>query len=282
MRIGLVQLTASDDPAANLPQTSALIRAAAAKGATLVATPEVTNCVSLNRARQEEVLEPEETDLTLAGLRALAQDLGIRILIGSLALRTDEARFANRSFLIDTDGRILARYDKIHMFDVDLGGGEAYRESDGYRPGETATLVPLPEATLGLSICYDLRFPTLYRKLAQAGAQILTIPSAFTRPTGSAHWEVLLRARAIETGSFVIAPAQTGVHPAHSGRQRLTYGHSMVIDPWGEVLLDMGDAPGAEVVTLDLDRIRRARSQVPSLSHDRQFATPGGPSGDHD
>ncbi|MEM9780586.1 MAG: carbon-nitrogen hydrolase family protein [Pseudomonadota bacterium] len=273
MRVGLVQLSSSDDPLANLPQTEALIRAAAADGAALIATPEVTNCVSLSRSRQTEVLRTEAEDPTLSALAPLAAELGVAILIGSLALKTGESRFANRSILISPRGQILARYDKIHMFDVDLGA-ESYRESDGYRPGTQTTLVTLPQATLGLTICYDLRFPHLYRKLAQAGAQILTIPSAFTRPTGAAHWEVLLRARAIETGCFVLAPAQTGTHGAASGKQRSTWGHSLVIDPWGKIMLDMGEAVGMACVDLDLDAVDNTRQRVPSLMHDPQFEDP--------
>ncbi|NNU79227.1 carbon-nitrogen hydrolase family protein [Halovulum dunhuangense] len=275
MRAGLIQLTSSDDPAANLSVTEGLIRQAAADGATLIATPEVTNCISLSRARQEEVLRQEADDPTLAALSALAAELGVHVLIGSLALRTEEPRFANRSILLTPEGRIAARYDKIHMFDVDLGS-ESYRESDGYRPGTRATLAPLGDARLGMTICYDLRFPALYRQLAQAGASIISIPSAFTRPTGEAHWEPLLRARAIETGCFVIAPAQTGTHAARPGdRQRQTHGHSLVVDPWGRILLDMGREAGFACVDLDLDAVAAARQRVPSLRHDREYEGPG-------
>ncbi len=276
MRVGLVQLSSSDDPVRNLENTTALIREAAGQGAAFIATPEVTNCVSLSRARQAQVLTREADDPTLAALRALAEELGVTLLIGSLALKTDEPRFANRSVLIGPQRAVLARYDKIHMFDVDLDGGEAYRESDGYRPGTQAVAVALPDGpTLGMTICYDLRFPGLYRKLAQAGAQILAMPSAFTRPTGAAHWEVLLRARAIETGCFVLAPAQTGTHAAREGdRQRQTWGHSMVVDPWGAVLLDMGAAPGVACVDLDLNAVAKARHHIPSLRHDRAYQDP--------
>lgn len=275
MRAGLVQLTSSDDPAENLAQAARLIRQAAADGATLIATPEVTNCVSASRSHQTEVLRPEAEDPVLAGLRDLAAELGIHLLIGSLALKTDERRFANRSFLIGPDGAKLACYDKIHMFDVDLGGGEVYRESDGFRPGTQAVTAPLPGGdVLGMTICYDLRFPSLYRTLAQAGATILSVPSAFTRPTGRAHWEPLLRARAIETGCHVLAPAQTGTHPAQTGRSRSTWGHSMVVSPWGEMLLEMDDAPGAACVDLPSDAVTEARRKVPSLTHDRPFSAP--------
>lgn len=276
MRVGIIQLNSGDDPATNLTATSDFIRAAAAQGAKLVATPEVTNCVSLSRSHQHAVLRTEEEDQTLAALCALSQELGIWTLIGSLALKSDGPRFVNRSFLISPAGGIVARYDKIHMFDVDLADGEVYRESDGYRPGETAVIAPLPESVLGMTICYDLRFPALYRALAQAGAGVIAIPSAFTVPTGRAHWEVLLRARAIENGCFVLAPAQTGTHPAGTGRkQRETYGHSMVINPWGKVLLDMRTDPGAAVIDLNLLEIDKARASVPSLRHDRSFAQPG-------
>ena len=275
MRAGLIQLCSSDRPEDNLAAASDLIRQAAADGAHLVLTPQVTNCVSLSRSHQKNVLREEDDDPVLAGLRDLAAELGIHVLIGSLALKTGGERFANRSFLVGPDGAVIARYDKIHMFDVEIGGGEAYRESDGYRPGSQAVTAPLPGATLGMTVCYDLRFPALYRSLAQAGAGILSIPSAFTVPTGQAHWEPLLRARAIETGAFVLAPAQTGTHPAGEGRkQRRTYGHSLAVDPWGEVLLDMGESPGAAVVELDLDAIAHARKRIPSLTHDRAFGPP--------
>ena len=275
MRAGLIQLTSTDVPADNLAAASALIRDAAADGARLVLTPEVTNCVSTSRARQEEVLSLPENDPVLAGLCDLTGELGIHLLIGSLAVKTGGPRFANRSFLIAPDGGVAAWYDKIHMFDVDLGNGEAYRESDGYRPGEQAVTAELPDGvTLGLSICYDLRFPGLYRVLAQAGANVIAIPSAFTRPTGAAHWEPLLRARAIETGAWVLAPAQTGEHHSQTSKARTTWGHSMAVAPWGEVLLDMGEAPGFACVDLDLGAVGKARARVPSLTHDRPFTGP--------
>jgi predicted amidohydrolase len=277
MRAGLITLCASDDPGANLPVTRDLVREAAAGGAGLVLTPEVTNCVSASRERQQAVLRSEDDDPTLAALRDEARALGIWLLIGSLALKTEDrdGRFANRSFLIGPDGGIAARYDKIHMFDVEVSETETYRESAGYRPGDRAVVVPTPLATLGLSICYDLRFPHLYRALAKAGAQVLTVPSAFSPVTGAAHWEVLLRARAIETGCFVLAPAQTGTHSAAEGRQRSTWGHSLAVDPWGAVLVDGGTAPGVSFADLDLSMVAEARRRVPSLSHDRPFRGPG-------
>jgi len=276
MRAGLIQLTASDLPAENLNPTETLIREAAAGGAGLVLTPEVTNIVSASRCHQRAHLRHEAEDATLARLRQIAADLGIWLLIGSLALRSDDDddRFANRSFLVGPDGGIAARYDKIHMFDVDISETETFRESAAFRPGDRAVLARTPFAAIGLSVCYDIRFARLYRRLAQAGAQILTVPAAFSPVTGAAHWEVLLRARAIETGCFVLAPAQTGTHPTQTGRERRTYGHSMAIAPWGEVLADAGTEPGVTLVDLDLGAVERARGRVPSLSHDRPFTDP--------
>ncbi len=279
MRAALVQLCSGDDPDANLPVTERLIREAATGGATLVATPEVTNMVSASRARQDAQLRLEQDDETLARLRAVAAELGIWLVIGSLALKTGDAdgRFANRSFLIGPDGAVVARYDKIHMFDVALAGGETYRESAGFRPGDRAVVATAGPARIGLSVCYDMRFPRLYRDLAQAGAQILTIPAAFTVPTGRAHWHTLLRARAIETGCFVLAPAQSGAHPAAEGKPRRTFGHSLAVAPWGEVLADAGDDIGVTLVDLDLAEVARARAMVPSLDHDRPYAAPERP-----
>jgi predicted amidohydrolase len=276
MRAALVQLCASDDPASNLPVTRALVAQAAEQGAGLILTPEVTNCVSASRTRQNEVLRDEASDITLAGLRDAAAQHGIWLLIGSLALKTGDAdgRFANRSFLIDPAGGIQARYDKIHMFDVQIDATESYRESSGYRPGDRAVLAETPLGQIGMTICYDMRFAALYRRLAQAGAQILTVPSAFSPVTGAAHWETLLRARAIETGCYVLAPAQCGQHLTHSDRSRRTYGHSLAVGPWGEVLADGGDAPGITMVDIDLAKVQEARARVPSLTHDRTFDGP--------
>ncbi|MEM7641664.1 MAG: carbon-nitrogen hydrolase family protein, partial [Pseudomonadota bacterium] len=273
MKAALLQLNSSDDPSANLPVTLDLVAQAAAQGADLIATPEVTNCVSANRAHQKAVLLPEAQDNTLKALRQAARDHGRHILIGSLALRTTDpaGRFANRSFLIGPDGEIAARYDKIHMFDVQVSETETYRESAGYRPGTHATLAETDLGQIGLTICYDLRFPALYRRLAQAGADILAIPSAFSPVTGAAQWEPLLRARAIETGCFVLAPAQTGTHAAQAGRVRKTYGHSMVVAPWGEVLLDAGTEPGVYSVDIDLDAVADARARIPSLAADQPW-----------
>lgn len=276
MRAGLIQLTSSDDPAANLPVTLDLVAEAAARGARFVLTPEVTNCVSSSRDRQTEVLQTEEADITLAGLRAQASDLGIWLLIGSLALKqtNGDGRFVNRSLLIAPDGAIAARYDKIHMFDVDVTPEETYRESAGFRPGDRAVTADMGPFTLGLTVCYDVRFPALHRRLAQSGAGVLSVPAAFSPVTGAAHWEVLLRARAIETGCYVLAPAQTGTHHASTGKLRRTHGHSLAVAPWGEVLVDAGTVPGVTIVEIDLAEVEHARKRVPSLRHDREFHGP--------
>ena len=276
MKIALLQLSVSDDPAENLPHTRAMLEGAAGAGAGFVLTPEVTNCLSSDRAQQRAVLRHEEEDPTLAALREDAARLKLWLLIGSLALKTDDedGRFANRSFLIGPDGGIVARYDKINMFDVDVSETEKYRESAGYRPGSRAVIAPTPFGTLGLSICYDVRFPQLYRRLSQAGAQILTVPAAFNDTTGKAHWQSLLRARAIENGAYILAPAQTGTHAAHEGRPRRTWGHSMVVAPWGEVVADGGTDPGITYAEIDLAAVERARRRIPSLMHDRPFEGP--------
>ncbi|CUH23529.1 (R)-stereoselective amidase [Jannaschia seosinensis] len=276
MRVGLIQSNVTDDPAASLPVMLDLVAEAAARGAKFIATPEVSNCVSASRSHQRKVLLPEARDQTLAALRAAAAQHGAWILIGSLALRTadPEGRFANRSFLIDPEGRIAARYDKIHMFDVTVSETETYRESAGYRPGTRATLAETPWGKLGMTICYDVRFPALYRRLAQGGAVFLSVPAAFSPETGAAHWEILLRARAIETGCFVLAPAQTGTHAATSGRARRTHGHSMIVAPWGEVVLDAGTEPGVYIAEIDPEEAARARARVPSLGADRHWDGP--------
>ncbi|MEL6684469.1 MAG: carbon-nitrogen hydrolase family protein [Pseudomonadota bacterium] len=276
MKAALVQLNASDHPAANLRQTVSMIAQAAGQGAGFVLTPEVTNCVSQDRAHQARVLQHEGDDITLAGLREAAIRHGIWLSIGSLALKTHDpdGRFANRSFLIDPAGQIVARYDKIHMFDVTVSETETYRESSGYRPGELAVVADTLFAKIGLSVCYDIRFAYLYRALAQAGAEVLLVPSAFSPVTGAAHWEPLLRARAIETGSYVLAAAQTGTHAAQAGKSRQTYGHSMAISPWGEVLADLGTEPGIALVDLDPRSVAQSRKRIAALSHDRPFEGP--------
>jgi len=276
MRAGLVQLSVGEDPAANLPVTLGFIREAAAGGAGFVLTPECTNSLSSDRALQKAVLCHEEDDPTLAALRAEAADLGIWLLIGSLGLKTHDAdgRFANRSFLIGPKGQIVARYDKIHMFDVDVSPTERYRESEAYRPGTKAVVAETGFAKIGMAICYDLRFPQLFRRLAHGGAEILTLPAAFNDTTGAAHWESLIRARAIETTCFVLAPAQCGTHVAHNGKPRRTHGHSLAVAPWGEVLADGGTEPGVTLVEIDLARVAEARGRVPSITHDRDFEGP--------
>lgn len=272
MRVGLVQLTSSDDPQENLLTVSNFVAEAAGQGATFVLTPEVTNCVSASRKRQCEVLNTEDQDMTLAMLQSEAARHRIWLLIGSLALKlADDERFVNRSFLITPEGRIAARYDKLHMFDVTISEVETYRESDGYRAGDRAVIGDVDGVPVGLTICYDLRFPYLFRGLAKAGAKILTVPSAFSPDTGAAHWETLLRARAIETGSFILAPAQCGTHPTTKGRQRSTHGHSLVVDPWGRVLSDGGDMPGVQVVDLALAEVDDVRRRIPSLTHGREY-----------
>lgn len=276
MKVALVQLTSGDDPALNLLSTIAAIREAAGRGAEFVLTPEVTNCISASRAHQTGVLQHEVDDITLEGLRAEAADLGIWLSIGSLALKTGDpdGRFANRSFMINPKGDIAARYDKIHMFDVDVSPTETYRESAGYRAGDRAVIAETPFGKVGLSICYDLRFAYLYRALAQAGADILVVPSAFSSVTGAAHWQTLLQARAIETGCFVLAAAQTGQHSVVAGKSRQTYGHSMVISPWGEVLADAGVETGVEIIDIDLKDVSHARRRIAALIHDRPFEGP--------
>jgi predicted amidohydrolase len=276
MRVALVQLCVSDDPVANLAVTRARVAEAAAAGAGFVLTPECTNLLSSSREHQRQVLHPEAEDPTLAALRAEAARAGIWLLVGSLGLKTgdEDGRFANRSLLIDPTGAIAARYDKIHMFDVNVSETEVYRESAAYRPGDRAVLADTPFGRIGMTVCYDVRFPHLHRRLAQAGAQIITVPAAFNHITGAAHWEVLLRARAIESGCFVLAPAQTGFHAEVHGKGRRTHGHSLVVAPWGEVLADGGTEPGLTFAEIDLGRVDAARGRVPSLGHDRAFEGP--------
>ncbi|MBK5933988.1 putative amidohydrolase [Rhodovulum imhoffii] len=280
MRAALIQMNGSDDPAENLTAVCRALAVAAQGGAEFALTPEVTNCISTSRHRQGEVLHPECSDPTLAALREEAARLGLWLLIGSLAVKSDDSsgRFANRSLLIGPDGAVAARYDKIHMFDVDISAQERFRESEGYRPGTRAVVARTPFAVLGLSICYDLRFAALYRSLAQAGAQVLTVPAAFSPTTGVAHWRPLLQARAIETGCYVLAPAQCGAHRASRGGARSSHGHSLVVSPWGEVLADGGKNPGVIYADLDMAEVEKARARVPSLSHDRPFTPPTIPS----
>jgi predicted amidohydrolase len=264
---GLVQMRSGLTPQANLDTAVRLIKEAKDAGADYVLTPEMTNIMEVKRERLFATIVAEESDASLAAFRELARKLGIFVHVGSLAIKLLADKAANRSFLIDRQGEIVARYDKIHMFDVDLTNGESYRESRSYRAGEIAVVVDLPWGRLGLTVCYDLRFPALYRALAEAGSSFLAIPSAFTRQTGEAHWHVLLRARAIENGSFVLAAAQGGKH--ENGRE--TYGHSLVVDPWGRILAEGGTEPGVVLASIDPAEVAAARAKIPSLQHGRRF-----------
>ena len=263
----MIQMRSGLDPTANLAAALKSINEAKEAGADYVLTPEMTNILAAKREQLFAKIVTEEQDETLTTLREVARKLAIYIHIGSLAIKTSPEKAANRSFLIDRRGEVVARYDKIHMFDVDLAGGESYRESNTYRPGELAMVADLPWGRLGLTVCYDLRFPALYRALAEAGASFLAIPSAFTRQTGEAHWHVLQRARAIENGCFVFAAAQGGKH--ENGRE--TYGHSLVVDPWGCVLAEGGTKPGVVMAQIDPSEVVAARSRIPSLHHGRRF-----------
>ncbi len=266
-RVGLVQMRSGRTPSGNLETAIKLIGDAIAGGADYVMTPEMTNIMELDRHRLMAGIAAEEEDSGLAAFRELARSRGVYLHIGSLAIKVSPERAANRSFLIDPKGDIIARYDKIHMFDVDIGEGESYRESNNFRPGELAVFADLPWGRIGLTICYDLRFPALYRALAEAGCLFLAIPAAFTRPTGEAHWRVLTRARAIENGCFVLAAAQGGRH--ESGRE--TYGHSLAIGPWGEILAEGGTEPGLIFAEIDPAEVSAARARIPSLQHGRRF-----------
>jgi deaminated glutathione amidase len=266
-RVGLVQMRTTRTPAENADVAVKMIGQAKEGGADYVLTPEMTNILERSRESLFSKIVPEENDSTLATFRELARALGIYVHVGSLAVKTGPEKAANRAFLIDRKGEIVARYDKIHMFDVDLKGGESYRESRSYRPGDLAVVADLPWGRLGITICYDLRFPALYRALAEAGASFLAIPSSFTRQTGEAHWHVLMRARAIENGSFVFAAAQGGDH--EDGRA--TYGHSLVVDPWGRVIAEGGTEPGVVFADVDPAEVAAARGRIPSLQHGRRF-----------
>lgn len=271
-KAAMIQMRSALAPADSLKQGTALIREAAAQGARYVQTPEMTNVLAATGQQLFSVITEEASDQSLAAYRALAKELGIYLHIGSLAIRLTAERAANRGFLIDPTGAIAARYDKIHMFDVQLANGETYRESARYQPGEISPIVDLPWGKIGLTICYDMRFPALYRALAENGAAFLTMPSAFTKPTGEAHWHVLLRSRAIENGAFVFAAAQAGTH--ESGR--LSYGHSVIIDPWGTVLAEGDTEPGVIIAEIDPGKVDSVRKSIPSLQHGRRFAINGG------
>jgi len=266
-RIGLIQMRSTRTPQENTDAAVKMIGEAKAGGAEYVQTPEMTNILERSRESLFAKVVPEENDPSLATFRELARALGIYIHVGSLAVKVGPEKAANRAFLIDRKGEIVARYDKIHMFDVDLQGGESYRESRAYRPGDLAVVTDLPWGRLGVSICYDLRFPALYRALAEAGASFLAIPSSFTRQTGEAHWHVLMRSRAIENGCYVIAAAQGGDH--EDGRS--TFGHSIVVDPWGKVIAEGGTEPGVIFADIDPAEVAAARGRIPSLQNGRRF-----------
>ena len=270
VKIACVQMTAGPETGPNLDAAATLIREAAADGAKFILTPENTSIIEPNRAQALAKSFTQDEHPGLPFFSKLAKELGVWLLIGSMPIRVEAERLANRSFLIDDQGQITAQYDKIHLFDVDLPNGEVYRESERIRAGAQAVLAPTPFGPLGLTVCYDLRFPHLYRDLAKAGATIIGIPAAFTVPTGEAHWHVLLRALAIETGAFVLAPAQCGTHAGN----RRTYGHSLIVAPWGEILAEAGDQPGTISAELDFSKVAAVRSMVPSLRHDRDYARP--------
>jgi predicted amidohydrolase len=266
-KAAMIQMRSGLTPAANIDAAVRMIGEAKAAGANYVQTPEMTNILAAKREQLFAAIVDEERDTSLATLRELARTLGITIHVGSLAIKVTHDKAANRGFLLSPKGDVVARYDKIHMFDVDLANGESYRESNSYRPGESAVLCDLPWGRLGLTICYDLRFPSLYRALAEAGATMLAIPSAFTQQTGEAHWHVLNRARAIENGCFVFAAAQGGRH--ENGRE--TFGHSLIVDPWGRVLAEGGIEPGVIMAEIDVSEVAIARARIPSLQHGRRF-----------
>ncbi|TVV73294.1 carbon-nitrogen hydrolase family protein [Sphingomonas solaris] len=272
MRAAVFQSRTGIDPVANATRLCTAVAEAAAQGADMLFTPEMSNLLDRNRARAAGYLADQAHDRVLAEVREAAARAGIWVHLGSIALAGERAdgRLVNRAFVIDDTGAIRAHYDKLHLFDVDLASGESWRESAAYAPGEATVVVETPWAPIGLSICYDLRFPDLYRSLSDAGATVLAVPAAFTVPTGAAHWHVLLRARAIEAGAFVIAAAQAG----HHEDGRATYGHSLVIDPWGEILLDMGDAEGIACIDLDLARVANVRARIPVLAHRRPIPAP--------
>ena len=270
IKVACVQLRCGEDVDENVRSALALIGEAHKAGARFIATPENTNLMAADGGAKLAKTFPEKDDRALAQFCALAEELGIWLLVGSLGIKVSEDKTANRSYLIGPNGRISARYDKIHLFDVNLPSGETYRESNTVAPGGQAVVENLPWGRLGLSVCYDLRFPQLYRALARSGAEILTVPSAFTETTGKAHWHVLLRARAIENSCFVVAPAQGGTHA--NGRK--TYGHSLIVGPWGDILAEAGTEPGIVAAELDLEQIAEVRARLPSLHHDRPFSDP--------
>jgi len=266
-KAAMIQMRSGVTPSANVNAAVRMIGDAKSAGAEYVLTPEMTNIMEAKRTRLFSTIVVEEQDTSLAVFRELARKLGIYVHVGSLAIKAGPERAANRAFVIDPRGEIAARYDKIHMFDVDLESGESYRESRTYRPGELAVLADMPWGRLGVTICYDLRFPALYRALAEAGATMLAIPSAFTRQTGEAHWHILNTARAIENGCYVFAAAQGGKH--ENGRE--TFGHSLIVDPWGRILAEGGTEPGVVMAEIDISEVAKARARIPSLEHGRRF-----------
>lgn len=269
LRAACIQMRSTPEIGPNIAAATELIRAAADQGAEFIATPEMTNLLDIRPGQARAKITAEADEACLRALSDLARDMHVTLLIGSLAIALpDDDRFANRSYLITPDGQIAARYDKIHMFDVEVGDGQSYRESHAYRAGQDAVLAATPLARIGMTICYDVRFAYLYRALAQAGAELITVPAAFTQVTGAAHWHVLIRARAIETGCFLLAPAQGGQH--QDGRE--TYGHSLIVSPWGDVLAEAGgNAPGVIVADLDLAQVAAARARIPALHNDQKI-----------
>jgi predicted amidohydrolase len=274
VKVALIQNCAERDMAPSIAALESLIRAAAKDRAQFILLPEMAAMLEPDNEQVLAKAKPEADDPALASFRALAQETQAWILAGSLLIREPgKSRVVNRSLLVDPSGAIAARYDKLHLFDVEVGDGQHYKESATVEPGERAQLAATPWGLLGLSICYDLRFAYLYRALAQAGAAMLAVPAAFTHATGKAHWHILARARAIETGSFVLAPNQCGTH----AEGRKTWGHSLIVDPWGEILADGGDEVGIVTATIDLDQVAEARRKIPALKHDRAFPVPGRP-----
>lgn len=273
MKIALLQITSTGNVHDNAHMVAELVGEAAAQGAQFIATPEVSNLLTPSREEQAAQIHSMECDPFLTMMRDAARAHEVEVLIGSLALRSDNAdpRHVNRSVMIGATGEIIAQYDKIHLFDVQINAGETFRESAHYQPGQTAVLAQTRLGPLGMSVCYDLRFPHLYRDLAKRGARVLSIPAAFAMTTGAAHWEVLLRARAIETGCFILAPAQCGTHRAADGRVRRSYGHSLIVSPWGDVITQANDAPQILYADIDHGAVDAARARVPSLDHDRPY-----------
>ena len=268
LKVACIQTNSKPDPNINIREVSSLIRAARSKGAELITTPEVVGMLEPNREKALNKAQPENYHGVLREFRALSKDLAIWLLIGSISIKLSNGKLANRSFLINPDGQIIARYTKIHMFDVEVNDGSIYRESATYQPGTSACLARTPWGLVGLTICYDIRFPALYRDLAKAGAKIIFIPSAFTEVTGEAHWHILQRARAIENGCFIVSAAQTGMHE----QNRKTFGHSIIVDPWGNILADANKDVGFITADLDLNLVDEVRKKIPSLTHDREYS----------